>query len=156
MAEEARTSSMAPLRAEVLACHALSGLPAHGQGPALALLAHGHGVAWCMPHYQAYQGSLSACTSRQQARRIMLHFLAPAHAWAVGRCIWSCLLANGFRRQCLQVARLRESARDLQTQLSKDTADLRAAASQRENAARAEAQGVIEQLQATAAQLQVS
>ena len=43
----------------------------------------------------------------------------------------------------------------MQTQLSKDTAELRSSATQRESAARAEAQGAIEQLQATAATLQV-
>ena len=55
-----------------------------------------------------------------------------------------------------EVARLREACRDLEGQFHRDAAGLRAAAGQRENAARAEAQGAIEQLQASASTLQVS
>lgn len=54
-----------------------------------------------------------------------------------------------------EVARLREASRELEAQFHRDTAGLRATLGQRESAARAEAQGAIEQLQASAATLQV-
>ena len=134
MAEEARTAGMAPLRVEVRT----------------TVLGCGAFDTHTAPQHAPSSGHPDACT----------HLCLPiCHACpATGTCpgqAWKAFTGSTVRRQCLQVARLRESARDLQTQLSKDTADLRAAATQRENAARAEAQGAIEQLQATAAQLQV-
>lgn len=54
-----------------------------------------------------------------------------------------------------EVGRLRDATMQLESQFQKDTAGLRASLSQKESAARAEAQGAIEQLQASAATLQV-
>ena len=54
-----------------------------------------------------------------------------------------------------EVARLRDASRELESQFHRDAVGLRAAAGQRESAARAEAQGAIEQLQASASTLQV-
>lgn len=54
-----------------------------------------------------------------------------------------------------EVARLREASRELEGQFHRDASNLRTAAGQRESAARAEAQGAIEKLQASASTLQV-
>lgn len=53
-----------------------------------------------------------------------------------------------------EVGRLRDATMQLETQFQRDAAGLRASLSQKESAARAEAQGAIEQLQASAATLQ--